>query len=309
MDADEYIQTCRKLHAFCAKPEEKITRYVVNPFMDYLDHPDIARIVHSVRGTSASLPIVPTDTYRIAKDKNWKKLIDDLKAAGTREIHTTLYGLQDTHDWFARRKGAFEDLASGVGRLTEQGLSVKLRILLHKKNLAEIERLRQWVDHVTGRQAIIDYFIFAMEGSGKKNQHLRLEEPDLRLLPEDVQSALRVRYKTERDWLDEVRTGKWSFEAQQGRRVLAIDIFPNLDVRGGVSSHGVDDLLLGNLRTENFADIFAAYREHLLPSIIEQEERDKKFLQEITSITSKFGVPADNRLYSKQETVEKWERP
>ena len=57
--------------------------------------------------------------WRLARDKGYASWA---KSVGTEACQITFFGLQESHDWFVRRKGSFHDSLLATERLLEAGI-------------------------------------------------------------------------------------------------------------------------------------------------------------------------------------------
>lgn len=152
-------------------------------------HPDLPAIMRHAqsRGLIPADYFLPTNGSVLAKAPAafWQSLRD----AGVRELQLTFYGLEETHDTFAGRRGAFRNLVETIRRAAEFGLHWYAGVVLHAGNVDEIGRAVDFIRALdaTGT-AQVGVLPFLWQGRGRDSQH-RLRAADLARLP----AAFRAR--------------------------------------------------------------------------------------------------------------------
>jgi len=124
--------------------------------------------------------LMSTNGWGIARDPTLAK---KLKNLGIDTVDMTLFGLKETHDWFAQRKGAFTDLLVAAEHCAEVGLRVEWKIMLHKRNIHEIDAMERLLK---GRGRLRGYFLAEPDGRGQTNQADLIEWSDISALPVNV---------------------------------------------------------------------------------------------------------------------------
>jgi MoaA/NifB/PqqE/SkfB family radical SAM enzyme len=76
----------------------------------------------------------------------WRFVHDDgfvrrFKANGYADVQLTFFGLSETHDWFAGRKGALDDLIRAAAQAQENDLTIHVSIMIHKRMIEELPEL------------------------------------------------------------------------------------------------------------------------------------------------------------------------
>lgn len=84
---------------------------------------------------------IGTNGYGISRAENPRALFQRLRELGFNTIINTLHGLEGHHDWFACRKGAFQDIMRAARRAAEAGFKVYWNIYLDNRNLEDVPAL------------------------------------------------------------------------------------------------------------------------------------------------------------------------
>ena len=71
------------------------------------NHPNIADMLQLLNSHGYGSGWLPTNGGRIAQEENWQDLLNSLMDAGLRTVHLSVYGLEQTHDILAGRRGAY----------------------------------------------------------------------------------------------------------------------------------------------------------------------------------------------------------
>jgi len=86
-----------------------------------------------------------TNGYRIAHDDDYLNTLNRLKEQGFNAIKSTLHGLEDHHDWFVCRKGAFRDIFLTAERAVEAGMVVGFNIYLDRHSTKDFVDLINFI--------------------------------------------------------------------------------------------------------------------------------------------------------------------
>lgn len=96
--------------------------------------------------------VLSTNGYGITHTDDYRQILRRLRELGTRMISSTLHGLEEHHDWFVRRKGAFRDIFLSAERACEVGLEIHFN-LEHKFSFNP-------ADYTKGKLILNSYLVF-----------------------------------------------------------------------------------------------------------------------------------------------------
>ena len=235
--------------------------------------------------------------WRLARDEDYAAWA---KSVGTRVCQVSLYGLGEKHDWFARRRGAWDDAMVALDRLLDAGIVPRVQIFLSRKILPDIPAILKSLQEkrvearVEALGSEFSLFVHTPEptGDARKIEHLRPLASDVNgVVPEDLLERSR-RYlgrdplwRTEADLCAELRESDSA--PPVGCRVpdpLWLYITGKLDVWSNLGT--LDPWWkLGNLSRDSVASIVESYEQCRPPGM-----------------AAAFGVPA-------RELVERTGRP
>ncbi len=197
---------------------------------------------------------IATNGYGIAKDPKYKSSLKGFMKLGLDTLRLTLFGMEHTHDWFARRKGAFEQILSASIRAGELGIKVKWHIMLHLRNVSEIDRIIELSTNYVKDQ--ISYIgVPEYSGRAQLNDDLRPTLKDIKKLSADARSILRDDLKTESEWVD-ISTSEGFPKNKLMKTIPAISVQRDGIVKDISAPYfGYTTLELGNLKENTLWDI------------------------------------------------------
>ncbi len=127
--------------------------------------------------------------WRLARDPGYAAWA---REAGTEACQITFFGLEVTTDWFARRRGSFQDALAATERLIEAGIRPRWQVILTKHFLpeagafVELVRALRLEERVEGLGAPFRVFLNTPSPNGEAFaiEDLRVEAADLESLPD-----------------------------------------------------------------------------------------------------------------------------
>ena len=80
--------------------------------------------------------------WRLARDDSYAPW---LKSLGVDVVQLTLFGGEETTDWFTGRKGAYQDILAAVDRLLAAGIAPRVQAFVNKRNLPELPAVEDFI--------------------------------------------------------------------------------------------------------------------------------------------------------------------
>ncbi len=99
--------------------------------------------------------ILGTNGYGLARAGDWEHLFEEMLPAGIGTVGISVFGLEEEHDWFAQRKGAYQDIVIAAGRALDSGMGLNFEISLNKRNLASFSSIVEALEELGHGQARI----------------------------------------------------------------------------------------------------------------------------------------------------------
>ncbi len=130
--------------------------------------------------------------WRAARDEEY---VGWLKSTGVENVQITLFGSEDTTDFYVGRKGAFREIMTAVDALIENGIAPRLQIFINKNNLSELPFLSELARELEKRceQAGLEFTAFVHQGScdgaNAEWYDVWVTNEDLSAIPENLKKA------------------------------------------------------------------------------------------------------------------------
>ena len=93
--------------------------------------------------------------------------IEDIAAVGYDYLGISIDGIEETHDQFRRREGAFAEAMQGIGLARDQGIKVGLRFTLTQDNARELPQLLDLMDE----EGIDKFYLSHLNYAGRGNRN------------------------------------------------------------------------------------------------------------------------------------------
>lgn len=146
--------------------------------------------------------------WRLAHDPDYATWA---KSVGPDTCQITFFGMEETNDWFYRRKGAFKDALTATERLLEVGMKPRWQIFLTKKLLPEIDELLSLIERLKLRERVQDlgseFQLFmhtpGPDHEGRKIEYLRPTVEEVSSLSEKILTPSRKHLGKEILWRTE----------------------------------------------------------------------------------------------------------
>jgi len=279
------------LEPVMSRAEERL----VDVLYDLFDHPDAAGMVRLLhRRDSYGMWIdVATNGAGIARRQDYRELLGEMKEMGSKWLQLSFHGLEETHDWFVRRRGAFRDLVAAAKAGQDAGLQLNIVPFANKRNVDELPRLGERLKQ-DGLDVRLGVLSWGPAGFGRELEELRVDSDDRERLREHFRRGLFPGFRTEGQWRDEVLSDDQSAFSWWNHNAFSISVDGKLDV-------WLDyDVPLGNLRDDDLDVIIAKYRERILDRpnrAISEEIRTTGRSERLVHLAERYAEPGGKRLY------------
>lgn len=253
--------------------------------------------------------------WRLARDESYAPWAREI---GTAACQITLFGLEQTTDWFTRRPGYFHDALVATERLLAVGIRPRWQIILTTRALSELPGLVRLIEsleldrRVEALGSEFDVFLNlpSPDGEAFHIEDLRVDDTQLLLdipfylewktcqhfgrptLPEALGRA-------EADWLPELLRLDEPLAAQP--EILAFNVTPELDVYSNLGEPA-PWWRLGNLRADGIAAVMQRFEEDAVPGL------HALFHVPIADLARAYGRPGNRQVYAREDLVTRWVR-
>ncbi|MBE7560205.1 hypothetical protein HS125_15215 [bacterium] len=210
-------------------------------------------------------------TWRLAREPEYAAWA---RSVGLETCRLSFYGVGETHNWFARRKGAYEDHLAALPRMLDAGIAPAIQVFLTRKSLPELGKLMHALEELRlpeRTEALGKPFVLFLRtpmptGDARRIEYLRptLEEVE-GCIPEPlVESSRRHRqvnelWQTEAEWCRQAAARPETFpsahpEPEEVWFLVSgrFDVYPNM---GTLEPWWK----LGNLKRQSVAALVEAY--------------------------------------------------
>jgi hypothetical protein len=211
--------------------------------------------------------------WRLARDGAYARWA---RSVGPDTCQISFFGIEETTDWFYRRRGAFEDALTATERLLDAGMRPRWQLFLTTKLLPELDQLLGVVDRLHLRQRVRELgreFQIFVHPPGPDHEARRIERfrpmaDQVADLPEDILAPTREHFKRDVLWQAEdtlyaqMLSGDNDTKKSEGGlpEVLWFFVCSNWDVFSNVGTLE-PWYRLGNLRRDSFESIIRRFED------------------------------------------------
>jgi len=243
-------------------------------------HPDIFDI--SRRAKDMGFYVGLSSNGTLITDSN----IKDIDSIGYDYVGVSLDGMRDTHDFFRRKQGAFNESIKGIRLCQDIGIKVGLRFTLTQDNAGELPDLLQLMSDEEVDKFYLSHLNYAGRGNRNRSSdlHYEMTRKSMDLLFDtcwqDVQSGKKREFVTGNNDADGVYLLHWARQHMPehvetltrqlnrwGGNASGINI-SNIDNLGNVHPDTMWwDYTIGNVRERSFSDIWQDTSDPLMAGL------------------------------------------
>lgn len=247
---------------------------------------DILELISYAAGKGLR-PVVSTNGTLITPEK-----AKQLKKSGVKYVGISLDGLEQRHDLFRGRKGAFAQSLAGLRNCLSVGQKVGVRFTISKHTYPDLDGVLDLIDRENIPRACFYHLVYSGRGSTLQTEDVTREE-SRRALDKIIAKTLDLHRKGKKTELltvdnhaDGVYLYQWMKEHDPERAPLLLGLLRrNGGNRSGVAIGCVDwhgriypdqftrDVEIGNLRTQRFSEVWREAAHPVMAGL-----RDRKAL-------------------------------
>jgi MoaA/NifB/PqqE/SkfB family radical SAM enzyme len=233
-----------------------------------------------------------------APDEVWQRL----KKTGISNLQLTAYGLEQTHDAFAGRPGAFKGVVATIQRAMGYGIDWCAGVVLHADNADELEATISYFRELEpSGKGTVGWYPFSWQGRGRDAARIRREQYER--LPESfrqgrtslVDEGEAVARILDDPELAERRASdpvceKLGFQVDRDLRIYCGGACDSAGILGAAPELA-DQFCLGKLGDDGFMPLLEAY--------LEARPRGIKLLEEVTwgELAERYGDRDNDEIY------------
>lgn len=292
------------------------------PFTDYLQildwyrEPDYNEHYQEIFQLCTQLSNEPIEHFelasfwRLVRDTGYVKWLSSLNL---KCVQLTLFGGEETTDFYVGRKGAYREILQSIEILIENKISPRIQVFINQQNineLAHIEGLIKQLDLEQRCHAFNGQFSFFLhqgscDGENEKLYDIRVTPNDLDKIPASLEAytlrhfgkkhLIDVFGKTEQTLCEEFITDHSTASYVEDSPVFYIDrdfnVYPNI-------SSPAPHWCLGNLKKHRIETVLENYTES------RSLAQHTRLRTPLCDIVKSCGNPSSQRLFSKGDYIE-----
>lgn len=232
--------------------------------------------------------------WRLVRDETYAKWLYENHV---RKIQLTLFGDEDTTDYYVGRKGAYQEIIRAITILLNNGIAPRIQVFVNQGNLSKLQDIVRLCNDLELEQRCgllgqkFELFAHAgsCDGENEKLYDIRMEPEDLSKIPDDIvrhtldylkkRSIEEVFGFSEKYLCSEFKDWDKKFYAKSNSPVFYVDsslnVYPNVTSPypwwkiGNLMNHGCETILkryaeddffaAREMRAKKFEDMLDAY--------------------------------------------------
>ena len=252
--------------------------------------------------------------WRLARDKSYAQWARDI---GTEVCQISFFGLEETNDYFTRRRGSFKDSLLATERLLEVGIRPRWQLFLTKRLILEFDAFVGLIKALELEKRLkalgheFEFFLHpvAPDGEAFNIEHLRPTVDDLASIPsylvektKHYQAASTLEEcvgKAEKDWIEELSEEAEPFATFPP--TLAFMVTPQLDVFSNLGEP-MPWWKLGNLRMDGVESIMHCFENDQAPGLY------VNFHIPVSQLAHTYGRIDSQYIYTRDDLILRWLR-
>lgn len=211
--------------------------------------------------------------WRLVRDDGYTKWLSSL---GLKKVQLTLFGSEETTDFYIGRKGAYREILEAIEILMENKISPRIQVFVNRNNIGELEQVESLIKRLELEERCREFggeFSFFLhqgscDGENEKWYDVRVTPEDLEKIP-PLLEAYTLRHfgkrnisdvfgKTEQALYEELRKDSSTSGYVSDSPVFYIDkdfnVYPNITAPARY-------WCLGNLKKDGIQTVLENYKE------------------------------------------------
>lgn len=248
--------------------------------------------------------------WRLVRDSEYVKWLSSL---GLKKIQLTIFGGEETTDFYIGRKGAYKEMLEAVDILIENKISPRIQTFINKRNIGELQHVEDLIKGLDLENRCrsfggeLTFFLHqgSCDGENEKLYDVRVTPDDLEKIPASLEAytlrhfgmenIMDVFGRTEQSLYEELIEDHSTASYVSDNPVFFIDkdfnVYPNITTPA-------PQWCLGNLKKHGVHKILENYRESNSPA------QHARLTVPLCDIVKTQGDQASMRLFDKNDYVE-----
>lgn len=248
--------------------------------------------------------------WRLVRDEGYVKW---LSALGLKKAQLTVFGSEETTDFYIGRKGAYREILEAIEILTENKISPRIQTFINKSNVDELKHVENLISHLDLESRCRSFggeFSFFLhqgscDGENEKLYDVRVTPDDLEKIPAALETytlrhfgkknIMDVFGRTENMLYEELITDHSTSSYVSDSPVFYIDrdfnVYPNI-------SSPARQWCLGNLKRDGIKRVLENYTES------NSTAQHVRLTVPLCDIVKAQGDKTSRRLFGKNDYIE-----
>ena len=295
--AADVLGIVQKLSRLCTRKKGVSLCLYDDPF----DHPEIETIIAGLweKGFTSCTSIWATHGAGMLHWDDLSCRLRKLKTYGVDIFQFTFHGMEEEHDWFARREGAFGDTVRVAELCLEAGFTVYWAVFLSKRNLGDIPELVTLLDKISlGKKSTLLLSTWTYIGNAVEVENLRPSIDQYETLRPAIGARLPTPH-TESYWVERGLAGDLSGFPQGSSSSACLSVSETGSITHALSD---DDVEIGCLDGPLELTVARYLRTRSTCHDI-CDKRDRIALQ---VLAREYGNPTSNKIHTSVSMLRCW---
>ena len=248
--------------------------------------------------------------WRLVRDGSYAPWLASL---GVEAVQLTLFGGEETTDWYTGRKGAYREVLQSIDILLGNGIAPRVQVFVSKNNLAELPKVEALMGELDldrrcreiGREFACFVHQGSCDGENRRFYDMWVTPEDLDRIPDRLaagtlkhfgaKSLLEVFGRPEDELCRELLSDGSTFSYVSDDPVFFIDhnydVYPNITTPSSIWR-------LGNWKKDGAKAVLEAYAESQSPA------QHTRLSVPVCRLARAHGDPDSRRLFGREDYIE-----
>ncbi len=273
------------------------------------DYKEMWELCRRLSGGNALEHFELASFWRLVRDREYARWLSSL---GLKSVQLTLFGGEETTDYYVGRKGAYQEIVKAIEILLENRISPRIQTFVNQSNMDELPQIERLMEDLELEKRCREFggkFSFFLhqgccEGANEQFYHVMVTPEDLPRIPQrlvdytlehfDRESIVDVFGRTEQALYEELAADVSTASYVSETPVLYID--RNFDVYPNISAPA-PYWRLGNLKKDGAGVILRNYSES------KSTAQDIRLRVPLCDMVKSQGDPESRRMFGRGDYI------
>lgn len=268
------------------------------------DYRELWKLEQELSSPGRAMRFEVLSTWRLARDESYANWAATLEP---KACQITFFGMESNTDWGMCRKGAFDDQIAATERCLAAGIAPRWQLFATKRCLGEMDKFLKLIYDMklferceaVGQKFEVFIGGISPEGSGYELENVRIDEDDLRFIPEEFISISRdglnmLGNHPEHILIEELLQD--NSPPNMSANVPSVSVNADYDIYPNIAEPTAW-WRLGNLKTDGVDKIIKAYRDGTTPGMTANRTIP------VSELARRYGDKNSKKLYHKDDLI------